>query len=150
MHIQSDPWKGDEGAGGARPRKWAGKECEMITEAGVIGFLKMLVELFVKERNVLKAAGLDVESILATLRNLLEQASAAEQQQEALKRASKAGTEAWLAIKRTAYVTGSGCLDMAIAAVKKDSDAARNFRKIRTNLYKARKDAKIQAVPAKA
>ncbi len=122
----------------------------MITEAGVIAFLKMMIELFVKERNALKAAGLDADSMLATMRNLLEQAAAAEQQQEAMKRQAKAGTETWLSIKRTAYVTTSGYLDMAIAAVKKDSEAAKNFRRIRSNLYRTKKDEKLPVTPAKA
>ena len=131
-------------------RSAAGTEPRMITESGVIAFLKMVIELFVKERNALKAAGLDADSMLATMRNLLEQAAAAEQNQEAMKRQAKAGTQTWLSIKRTAYVTTSGYLDMAIAAAKKDSDAAKNFRRIRSNLYKANKGEKLTAPLAKA
>jgi len=122
----------------------------MVTEASVIAFLKMVIELYVKERNALKAAGLDADSMLATMRNLLEQAAAAEQHQEAMKRQAKAGTETWLAIKRTAYVTCSGYLDMAIAAVRKDSSAAKNIRQIRSRLHRPRKDERIEAVPVKA
>ena len=127
-------------------------ESSMVTEAGIIAFLKMVIELFVKERNALKAAGLDVDLMLSAMRNLLEQAAQAEQQQEAMKRQSKAATEAWYSLKRTAYVTTSGYLDMAIAAVSKDSSMAKNFRKVRSRLNRPNKaqegDAPI-AVPAK-
>ena len=106
-----------------------------------------MIELFVKERNALKAAGLDVDLMLTTMRSLLDQAVAAEAQQEVAKRQSVASTESWLAIKRTAYVSTSGYLDMAIAAVKKDSSAAKNFRQIRSRLYRARKDEQLIATP---
>ncbi len=124
----------------------------MVTEAGIIAFLKMVIELFVKERNALKTAGLDVDLMLTTMRNLHEQAAQAEQQQEAMKRQSKLSTEAWYSLKRTAYVTTSGYLDMAIAAVSKDSSMARNFRKVRSRLNrpdKADQGDQPIAVPAK-
>jgi len=119
----------------------------MITEAGTIAFVRMMIELFVKERNALKAAGLDVDLMLTTMRSLLDQAVAAEAQQEVAKRQSKVATESWLAIKRTAYVSTSGYLDMAIAAVKKDTSTAKNFRQIRSRLYRSRKDEQLIATP---
>ncbi len=122
----------------------------LITEAGVIAFIKMVIELFEKEIDVLKKAGLDVDYMLATMRNLLEQASAMEQEQEAMKRQSKVATESWLALKRKSYVTTSGYLDMAIAAVSKDSSLARNFRRIRSRLYRSKDNEQPIATPVKA
>ncbi len=122
----------------------------MLTEAGVIAFIKMMIELFVKEHNALKAAGLDVDFMLTTMRSLLEQAAALEQQQEAMKRQTKSTTESWTALKRKSYVTTSGYLDMAIAAVSKDSSIARNFRQIRSRMYRPRKDETLIATPVKA
>jgi len=110
----------------------------------------MVIELFVKERNALKGAGLDVDTMLATMRTLLDQAAAMEQQQEAMKRQTRLTTESWLALKRNAYVTTSGYLDMAIGAVRKDSILAQNFRRIRSRLHRPSKDEKIEAVPVKA
>jgi hypothetical protein len=123
----------------------------MLTEAGVIAFMKMVIELFVSERNALKGAGLDVDMMLTTMRSLLEQAAASEQQQEAMKRQSKSATDAWLAVKRSGYVTTSGYLDMAIAAVKKDSSSAANFRRIRSQMYrpKTREGEKPILTPVK-
>ena len=128
----------------------AGKKPNMVTEADVIAFIKMVIELFVKERNALKTAGLEVDTMLATMRNLLDQAAATEQQQEAMKRQTKLTTESWLALKRTAYVTTSGYLDMAMAAVRKDSILAKNFRRIRSRMYRPNRDEKIEAESVKA
>jgi hypothetical protein len=103
---------------------------------GVIAFMKMVIELFVGERNALEGAGLDVDLMLTTMRSLLEQAAAMEQHQEAMKRESKSATDSWLTVKRNGYVTTSGYLDMAIAAVRKDSSLAANFRRIRSQMYR--------------
>jgi hypothetical protein len=121
----------------------------MITEAGVIAFIKMMIELFVKERNALKAAGLDVDFMLTTMKSLLEQAAASEAQQEAMKRQTKLATESWVALKRKSYVTTSGYLDMAIAAVSKDSSIAKNFRQIRGKMYRTKTDEKPIVTPVK-
>jgi len=39
-----------------------------------------------------------------------------------------------VALKRQAYVTASGYLDMAIAAVGKDTEAAKNLRRYRSRI----------------
>jgi len=127
----------------------AGRKKRMITEAGVIAFIKMMIELFVKERNALKAAGLDVDFMLATMRSLLEQAAASEATQEAMKRQTKLATESWTALKRKSYVTTSGYLDMAIAAVSKDSSIAKNFRHIRAKTYRTKTNEKPIVTPVK-
>jgi len=114
----------------------AGHVKSMVTEVEVLAFLKKVIELFVSERNALKGAGLDVELMLTTLKSLLEQAATMEQHQETMKRQSKLATESWLVVKRNAYVTTSGYLDMAIAAVRKDSSTAANFRRIRSRMHR--------------
>jgi len=106
------------------------------TDADVLAFAKRVIELVESERNALKAAGLDVDLMLKTLTSLLEQAAAADAQQESAKRQSKASTESWLAVKKTTYVTSSGYLDMCIAAVHKDSDMAENFRRLRSRMHR--------------
>jgi len=120
----------------------------MLTDADVIAFIRKVIELLVGERKALEAAGLDVDFMLKTLTSLLEQSAATEQQQEAAKRQSKALTDAWLDLKRKSYVTASGYLDMAIAAVSKDSPAARNFRRIRSGMHRPKKGEGSIATPA--
>jgi hypothetical protein len=123
----------------------------MVSEIGVIAFVKMVIELFVNERDALMGAGLDVGLMLTTMKSLLEQAAASEQHQESAKRQSKLATESWLAVKRDAYVTTSGYLDMAIAAVMKDSSTAANFRRIRSRMHRpqAEEGAKPIVTPVK-
>ena len=126
-----------------------GGENAMLTDADAIAFIKKLIELLEGERNALKAARLDVDFMLSTLANLLEQATATEQQQEAAKRQVRASTDSWLALKRKAYVTASGFLDMAMAAVSKDSATAKNFRLIRSGMHRPRKGEAPIVTPAK-
>jgi chlorite dismutase len=121
----------------------------MLTDADAIAFVKKVIELLEGERKALKAAGLDVDFMLSTLTNLLEQAAATEQQQEAAKRQTRASTESWLALKRKSYVTASGYLDMAMAAVSKDSATAKNFRLIRSAMHRPMKGEAPIITPAK-
>lgn len=67
---------------------------------------------------------------------------AANEAQEAAKRHSKASTDSFVAINRQAYLTASGYLDMAIAAVGKGTEAAKNLRRYRTRVRR-RGDAVI-------
>jgi hypothetical protein len=66
----------------------------------------------------------------------LEEAKGANAMQESLKRQLKASTQLTAAKIRKAYITASGMLDMAMAAVDKTSDAAKNFRRIRSRVEK--------------
>jgi len=119
----------------------------MISDKVLFTLLVKTIELFTQEVKALEAAGLDVGFMLTTMKNLLEQSAATEAQQETMKRQSKLTTDSWLALKRKAYVTTSGYLDMAIAAVKKDSTIAKNFRQIRSKLHRPRKDEAPIATP---
>lgn len=121
-----------------------------MNDAKTITLAKKVIELMEGERNALRSAHLDVDYMLTTLMNLFEQATAAEQQQEAMKRQTKLMTESWLGLKKKMHVTASGFLDMCIGAVSKDSDAARNFRRIRSELYRSRSTEKPIVQPVKA
>jgi hypothetical protein len=48
---------------------------------------------------------------------------------------------------RQAYVTASGMLDMAIAAVDKTSSAAKNFQAIRSKVKRPPEDAGVVPAP---
>jgi len=102
-----------------------------LSEKSIFGFIVIVLELLLKERRALVKAGWDVDAIIAALQGLHDAAVAANEAQEAAKRQLKASTDSFVAIKRQAYVTASGYLDMAIAAVGKDSEAAKNFRRYR-------------------
>ena len=71
---------------------------------------------------------------MSGLQNLHEATLAAGETQEAAKRQAKDATDAFVAMKRQLYVTASGYLDMAIAAVGKDSEAAKNLPRYRSGI----------------
>ncbi len=112
-----------------------------LSEKSIFGFLTIVIELLKAERDALEKAGWDVDAILGNLQALHDAAVAANESQEAAKRQSKASTESFVAIKRQAYLTASGYLDMAIAAVGKGTDAAKNLRRYRVRARRAGRDA---------
>jgi len=75
-----------------------------------------------------------MESVLVMMGTLLEAAVQANAQQHDLKRNAQAATTTSVKMTRRLYVTSSGFLDMAIAAVAKDSAAAKEFRKLRSRI----------------
>jgi len=114
------------------------------TEQQTFGFAEAVIGLLRKEQKALTAAKLDVNYMIANLDNTLTEAVNANENQEALKRQTKAATKYFVALKRRLYVTSSGYLDMAIAGVDKDSDAAKSFRRVRTG-YRRRRTREEEA-----
>jgi len=105
-----------------------------MSQAETEGFGADVRQLFVKERAALKKGHVDVDGALEMMERLEKDAVAANAEQEAAKRAQIASTERSVATKHRYYVAVSGYLDMAIAAVEKDSDAAANFRRLRSDV----------------
>ena len=77
---------------------------------------------------------MDIDAVLTTLESLIEVAVAANAQQHDLRRQAKAATAHSAAMSKRLYVAASGFLDMAIAAVEKDSAAAKDFRRLRSRI----------------
>lgn len=102
-----------------------------LSEKSIFGFLATVLKLLEEERRPLEKAGWDVDAIVGSLQSLLDAAVAANEAQEAAKRQLKAATESFVALKRQGYLTASGYLDMAIAAVGKGTEAAKNLRRYR-------------------
>ena len=93
-----------------------------------------------KERLALIKGGLDVDLMVAEIAHALEEARAANSNQESLKRQLKTSTTLAEEKARRAYVVGSSALDMAMGAVSKNSDAAKNFQRIRSRIRREAKD----------
>jgi len=111
-----------------------------MTWTEILGFLQSMVDLFVKERLALIKGGLDVDLMTAEIAHALEEARAANSNQESLKRQLKTSTTLAEEKARRAYVVGSSALDMAMGAVSKNSDAAKNFQRIRSRIRREAKD----------
>ncbi len=105
-----------------------------LSHTQAIGFNNDVSSMLTKETVVLDAAGLRTKMFVQILVDLQEQVETANANQESLKRQLKDATENYVRLKRQMYVTGSGYLDMAIAAVSKDSPEAANFRRLRSRI----------------
>ena len=104
------------------------------TEAKTAALGTVVYALFVKEQPALEVGNVNVPGALEDMAKLEKAAVGANADQEAAKRAQHAATERAVEAMRAWYVAVSGYLDMAIAAVGKDTDAARNFRKLRSDM----------------
>ena len=112
-----------------------------LSETQTFGFGDTVRELLTNARQALEKAGWDVDRVLADLEQRRDSAVAANEAQEAAKRHQKAATEVFMVAKRDYYLATSGYLDMAIAAVGKDTDAAKNFRKLRSDVDRGSREA---------
>jgi len=90
--------------------------------------------MIVKIAVVLDSAGVKSAMLVQNLKGLQEQVETANANQESLKRQLREATENYVRLKRQMYMTASGYLDMAIAAVGKDSKDAANFRRLRSRI----------------
>ena len=116
--------------------------------AQVLGFSEDTQEVCEKERTTLGKAGVDVDVVLAQIQMLHEQTVALNAQQEALKRQLRQTTETYTRTLQSLYVVCSGALDMAIAAMRKDSPAAKNLQRLRSRIRRPRKAEEVVPVQA--
>jgi len=109
-----------------------------------VGFNNDVTVLYTKEAVVLTAAGLNTNIMVTNLKSNQEQTETANANQESLMRQLKLATENYNRLKQQMYITASGYLDMAIAAVSRDSPTAANFRRLRSRVR--RPDHEVEAV----
>ena len=105
-----------------------------LTETEMLGVDEKVLELFVQRRVALVKAGLDADAMVATLELQVAEAKTADAVQEGLKGELKAATKVATAKVRRSYITASGMLDMAMAAVDKTSDDAKLIQRIRSRV----------------
>ncbi len=118
------------------------------SETQILGFVEKIENLQVEEKETLKKAGLDIDSMNAELLELHRIANESNEKQEKKKRELRAISETHKADLRNLYVRGSSHLDMMIGAVAKDSIPAKNFRRIRSRLKRPREDEIAELQPA--
>ncbi len=122
-----------------------------LSHAQAIGFNNDIWKSMEKEAVVLDVAGLKTAMFIQNLKVLQEQVETANAHQESLKRQLKDATENYTRLKKTMYVTASGYLDMIIAAVRKDSSAAANLRRLRSRIKRPDRETEaaepVQPVP---
>src|SRR3989304_2285543 len=119
-----------------------------LSETQTVGLAKRVIEVLLVLVAVLAKAGMDARVMAAGVDKLLQEFAAADAQQEALKRQLKAQTVVVEAARHRLHVNASGILDAAIAAVGKDSDAAANLRRIRSDIKRDMQTADDSTTPA--
>ncbi len=107
-----------------------------LSETQTVGMGKRVIEALLVLVAVLAKAGMDAKAMAGQVERLLQEFAAADAQQEALKRQQHAQTQVVEAVRHRLYVTSSGMLDAAIAGVGKDSVAADNLRRIRSDVQR--------------
>ena len=118
-------------------RRGARKGKEMaLSETQTVGLGKRVNEVLLALVAVLATAGMDARVMAAEVDRLLKEFSAADSKQEALKRQLKAQTDVVEGVRHRLHVTASGYLDAAIAGVGKDSTAADNLRRMRSEIQR--------------
>ena len=116
-----------------------------LSEAQKIAVGDNVFEVLQKNAPELDGGAMDSGAAIEIMTEVRDTAlSANEEQHTAMRRAREATARSEAATRRY-YVTASGFLDMAIAAVSKDSEAAAEFRKLRSRV--ARPPRKVVEAP---
>ncbi len=119
-----------------------------LSEAQVFGYSTNVQELFRKAQKALEAGHVDVDAVVGELEALHEKAAQANAVQEEAKRRSKEATDEFLPLKLALARKTSSALDMAIGAVGKETTAAANFRRLRSDIQRATAADEVGAAPA--
>ena len=106
--------------------------------AQILGFSEDVQKATDKERVSLDKNGTDADQLLEKLEQQHEEVAALNAEQELLKRKLKATTSAYQAARLRLYVSCSGALDTVMAAVEKNSAAARNLQRLRSRIRRPR------------
>jgi len=111
------------------------------TQTETLGYADNLYDLYTNAKDPLRRGGLDVDLMIATLGTTTEDTRAAHVHQESLKRELKAATRlAEIKLDRL-YRLASSMTDMAMGAVEKTSDEAKNFQALRSRMRRHAKSA---------
>lgn len=105
-----------------------------LSEAQKLAIGDMVIEVIEKNAPALDQGGMDSKTATTTLKEQRTEAVSANEEQIRAKTVSKEATARSETATHRYYVSASGFLDMAIAAVVKDSVAAEELRKIRSRV----------------
>ena len=115
--------------------------------AQILGFSEDVQKAVGKEASALEKKGTDAEKMLGQIEEQHEQVAVLNAQQESLKRQLKATTTAYMEARLRLYVTCSGALDTVMAAVEKNSAAAKNLQRLRSRIRRPRGPTEAAILP---
>jgi len=119
------------------------------TETELWGVSETIQGILNRHGGALGTAAIDPKEALARIRAMHAEAYGANQQQEGLKEQLKAQTTYSQMLQRKLYLMVSGYLDVAIAAVGKGSDLAKQLQRARSRIRRPAANAvpAVQPVP---
>jgi len=117
-------------------------------QAQILGFAEDVQRAVSTEAKALENRGTDAEKVTAQIGDQHETVAALNAQQESLKRQLKATTAEYMEARLRLYILTSGALDTVMAAVDKNSAAAKNLQRLRSRIRKPRGPTAILPVPA--
>lgn len=115
--------------------------------AQILGLSEDVKRAWDRERAALREAGVDADVGLARMKALQEQTVALNAEQESLKRQLQATTAAYVASRDKLYVVCSGPLDTLMAAVEKNSPAAKNHQRLRSRIRRPPRESVAVTAP---
>lgn len=118
-----------------------------LSEAELFGLGRTVRTLYVENREDLQAGAVDVDAVLAELDGAQEDAETANAVQEDRKRLAREATQDFLPKKARFFHVTTNALDLAIAAVGKETVAGKNFRKLRSDIDRERAPAGAVETP---
>ena len=135
--------------GGARGASTKGTEGKKVTatQTELLGEGKNVLVEMEKERAALEKGGMNVAIVKPSVDLAIEEAAAANAQQESLKHQLKAATELTEAKMKHAYVVISSAVDMMMGAVEKNSPRAKIFQRMRSKIRTGHDDTPVEIKP---
>jgi hypothetical protein len=113
----------------------------------IIGFMGKVIAALGDLRAELAKVGVDVDPIIALVRDFHDRALSLNEKQESLKRETVSTTAQLEAVLKEGYARTSGALDTMIASVGKTGDAAKNLRTIRSDILRPKRGSKDRGTP---
>ncbi len=110
-----------------------------LSHAQTLGFAADVLKALEAEAETLRAIGIDPVAFRKDLEAVYRKTADLNARQESLKRETVATTAEYRENITDLYTRASGALDVLVAAVKKNSDAAKNFRQLRSRIKRRRK-----------
>ena len=135
--------------GGARGASTTGAGIKNMTatQTELLGEGKNVLVELEKEKTALEQGGMNVAISKASVSLVVEEAAAANAQQESLKHQLKSATELTEAKMKHAYVVISSTIDMMMGAVEKNSPRARIFQRMRSKIRTGHDDTAVEIKP---
>ncbi len=118
-----------------------------LSEAELFGLGRTVRTLYVENREDLQAGAVDVDAVLAELDGAQEGAETANAVQEDRKRLAREATQDFLPKKARYFHVTTNALDLAIAAVGKETVAGKNFRKLRSDIDREPSPVRVVETP---